>query len=144
MDSYFKSAQISLDIADKCYKESKLNEELSDRLIAKCCYELQQSLEYNIKGLILYFGNGIEFEYTHMLSKNINIIYSIKGNIDDFDFLDRIFKEIDVYIITIDSWAKESRYNYNFVTTMNSIENVYNIAKELNDYTKKLMEMSKK
>ena len=145
MDSYFKSADISLMISQKCFSDSKINDNLAERLIAKCCYELQQSLEYNIKGLVLYYGDGIDFEYNHYLSGNINKVYEVKKNIDDFDKLDEIFKELDPYIVTIDAWAKEkSRYNFDFKATINSIKNISKIASKLNDYTKKLCDEANK
>ena len=92
----------------------------------------------------MYFGNGISFDYSHFLSGDINKLYGIKQNIDDFNTLDTIFRILDPYIVTVDVWAKESRYNYDFVATINSIEIVANIAKQLNDYTKELCDEAEK
>lgn len=142
MSKLFSSAEINLKLAKECYENSKKDNSMNDAYIAKTCYELQQSIEFNIKGLIDYYGNGIEYEHKHELEGNINKLYDIKNNISDFDKLDEILKSITQYVVTLNQWAKESRYNYNFKAVVNAIDDIFKIAEKLQNYTDELIKLS--
>lgn len=140
MSKFFSRAKFYYETCEDQYKKSKIAN--AEEHIALTCYYIQLSIEFNLKGLIEYYGNGKKFKFTHSISDQLVIIDEIKGAIYKYDDLDKIIKELEPWSSEITSWNAEARYNFDFVKTINAIESTMKIAKKLTLFTNDIMKIS--
>lgn len=136
MSKFFKRATFYYKTANEQFSKSKIED--SEEHIALTCYYIQLSIEFNLKGIIEYYGDGIKFKFTHNISDHLVIIEQIKNNIVDYDTLNTLISKLEPWASEITSWNAEARYNFDFVKTISAIESTMRIAKELVDFTSKL------
>ena len=132
MGNWFKKADFYLRTASQHYDIASTQDE--DYNIALTCYFLQQSIEFNIKGLIEYYCDT-EFDKSHNISNNLVILEREKDKVKNYDKIENTLLELDSNASEISSWNSESRYNFDFVKTRAMIQKVSNIADSLNKFT---------
>lgn len=140
MSEWFKRAESHLNNAKLHYKLATSEDEEYNISIA--CYFLQQSIEFNIKGLIEYYCDA-EFEKSHNISNNLVILEKEKDKIKNYDNISDVLLELDGNAKEISSWNSDARYNFNFVKTNALIQKVFSIAEKLSKFTTAIYEDSK-
>lgn len=105
------------------YERSKI--EINNTvLIDMCCYDLQQAMEFILKGLLEL--NGIEYNKTHDVRAHIQQLYSLRDK-----ELDDILNEISLRASTFNEWQTKSRYMDSFYALETDIEKAIEICSRL-------------
>ncbi len=136
MSMLINNAKVSFEHAKTAFNTSKLCEpDMTEANIRKACFELQQTMEFFLKGLIELKGEA--FIEKHPLQLNINILLNIieKGvmfiNIQE---LKSILDEISQNAYKFNMWEASARYKNTFLTTENEIIKALDICGKLADY----------
>lgn len=121
MSKLLSRAKICLEHAESDY--SKINE--NDCYMDSCCFSLQQSIEFLLKGIVEM--NGLDYAENHDVRAKLNILAR-------HDISIPCEKEIRDKASILYSWETESRYKDSFIAAINDIEEVTAIAKSLMKY----------
>lgn len=131
-------AQASFEAARNAFNLSKTSNNLNAH-IDMCCFYLQQSIEFFLKGIIEMFGK--KYVKEHNLFPNLDIIYEI-----DNEFLKEnsdIFEEVELRAVIFNSWEASSRYSNNFNALEKDIDKAMQICEKLNALSQKLIKYKK-
>lgn len=90
-----------------------------------CCFQLQQTIEFLLKGIVEL--NGLRYEENHDIRANLNILNREAIEIP-------CEKELRLMSDTLYKWETESRYKDSFIAAVKDIEEVMSYAKMLFDY----------
>lgn len=121
MSKLLSRAKISLEHAKNDYK--KIDE--NDCYMDSCCFCLQQSIEFLLKGIVEM--NGLIYAENHDVRANLNILARNSIVIPNE-------KEIREKAAILYSWETESRYKDSFIAAINDIDEVMDIADNLLKY----------
>ena len=129
MSKFLSRAKICLEHAKNDYIKIEEN----DCYMDSCCFNLQQCVEFLLKGIVEM--NGILYAENHDVRANLNIL--MRNNIDiPYE------KEIREKASVLYSWETESRYKDSFIAAIKDIDEVVTIAEALLQYaTKDLVEI---
>lgn len=127
MSKLLSRAKISLEHAISDY--SKIEE--NDCYMDSCCFNLQQSIEFLLKGIVEM--NGLMYAENHDVRANLNILS--RNNISIPSEIEIRNKASILY-----SWETESRYKDSFIAAINDIEEVIVIADSLMKFATKDIE----
>ena len=90
-----------------------------------CCFHLQQSIEFLLKGIVEM--NGAQYAENHDIRANLNILNRLNVEIPSE-------KALRLLASTLYSWETESRYKESFIAAIKDIDEVFKIAEELTKY----------
>lgn len=122
MSKLLSRSKISLEHAKTDYLKINTN----DCYIDSCCFHLQQAIEFLLKGIVEM--NGAAYAENHDVRANLNILNRIGVEIP-------CEKELRVLASTLYSWETESRYKDSFIAATKDIDEVFEIAEKLSNYT---------
>ena len=128
MSKLLSRSKIALEHAIADY--AKINND--DCYLDSCCFNLQQCVEFLLKGIVEM--NGLQYAENHDIRANLNILN--KQNIEI-----PCEKELRILASTLYSWETESRYKESFIAAIKDIDEVFVIAKELINYSCSQIEM---
>jgi hypothetical protein len=136
MSILINSGYVSLIHAKNAWEDSKKSDpKLVEAHIRKTCFELQQCMEFFIKGLIELKGNP--YIPQHPLQLNTNVLRNLitKGiYFYDCEYLIEILDSIDLSASKFNMWEASTRYLNTFATTKNEIENAFVLCDKLQNY----------
>lgn len=121
MSKLLSRAKISLEHALNDYNKIDYN----DCYLDSCCFHLQQSIEFMLKGIVEM--NGVQYAENHDIRANLNILNRLNIAIP-------YEKDLLLLASTLYSWETESRYKESFIAAINDIDEVIRIANELIEY----------
>ena len=121
MSKLLSRAKISLEHALSDYNKIDYN----DCYLDSCCFHLQQSIEFLLKGIVEL--NGVQYAENHDIRANLNILNRLNIVIP-------CEKDLRLLASTLYSWETESRYKESFIAAINDIDEVIRIANELIEY----------
>ena len=121
MSKLLSRSKIALEHALADYNKIDAN----DCYLDSCCFHLQQSIEYLLKGIVEM--NGVQYAENHDIRANLNILNRINVEIP-------CEKELRLLASTLYGWETESRYKESFIAAIKDIDEVFKIAKELTEY----------
>lgn len=121
MSKLLSRSKIALEHAHNDYKKINLN----DCYLDSCCFNLQQCIEFLLKGIVEM--NGFSYAENHDIRANLNILN--RANIEI-----PCEKELRLMASTLYSWETESRYKECFIAAIKDIEEVFHIAGILTKY----------
>ena len=121
MSKLLSRSKISLEHAKTDYLKINTN----DCYMDSCCFHLQQTIEFLLKGIVEM--NGAAYAENHDVRANLNILNRIGVEIP-------CEKELRVLSSTLYSWETESRYKDSFIAAIRDIEEVFDIANSLLEY----------
>lgn len=122
MSKLLSRSKISLEHAKTDYLKINTN----DCYMDSCCFHLQQAIEFLLKGIVEM--NGAAYAESHDVRANLNILNRIGVEIP-------CEKELRVLASTLYSWETESRYKDSFIAATKDIDEVFEIAEKLSNYT---------
>ena len=122
MSKLLSRSKISLEHAKTDYLKINSN----DCYMDSCCFHLQQAIEFLLKGIVEM--NGAAYAENHDVRANLNILNRIGVEIP-------CEKELRVLASTLYSWETESRYKDSFIAATKDIDEVFEIAEKLSNYT---------
>ena len=122
MSKLLSRSKISLEHAKTDYLKINTN----DCYMDSCCFHLQQTIEFLLKGIVEM--NGAAYAENHDVRANLNILNRIGVEIP-------CEKELRVLSSTLYSWETESRYKDSFIAATKDIDEVFEIAEKLSGYT---------
>ena len=122
MSKLLSRSKISLEHAKTDYLKINTN----DCYMDSCCFHLQQTIEFLLKGIVEM--NGAAYAENHDVRANLNILNRIGVEIP-------CEKELRVLASTLYSWETESRYKDSFIAATKDIDEVFEIAEKLSGYT---------
>jgi len=122
MSKLLSRSKISLEHARTDYLKIDSN----DCYLDSCCFHLQQAIEFLLKGIVEM--NGERYAENHDIRANLNILNRINVAIP-------CEKELRNMASTLYSWETESRYKESFIAAIKDIDEVFNIADKLTEYT---------
>lgn len=122
MSKLLSRSKISLEHAKTDYLKINTN----DCYMDSCCFHLQQAIEFLLKGIVEM--NGAAYAENHDVRANLNILNRIGVEIP-------CEKELRVLASTLYSWETESRYKDSFIAATKDIDEVFEIAEKLSNYT---------
>ncbi|MBR1597349.1 MAG: HEPN domain-containing protein [Lachnospiraceae bacterium] len=108
---------------------SKVTED--DAYLDVACFETQQALEFLIKAILL--ENGIGYDKSH----DIRYLLSL---LTETGFTFEKQEALELLSDTITDWEESSRYGKGVRTTVQTIQRVHNIYKNLNETFLKMQE----
>ena len=118
MSKLFSLAKINLLHASQDYK--RLSED--DCYLETCCFCLQQSIEFMLKGIVEL--NGAQYAENHDIRANLNILHRMDVSIP-FE------KELRSMANTLYQWETESRYKDSFIAAVADVEEAFVYARAL-------------
>ena len=121
MSKLLSRAKISLEHAQADYSKITQN----DCYLDSCCFHLQQSIEFILKGIVEM--NGAQFAENHDIRANLNILNRLNIDIP-------CEKELRTFASTLYSWESESRYKDSFIAAVKDIDEIFVIAQTLIGY----------
>lgn len=121
MSKLLSRAKISLEHAKSDYVKINNN----DCYLDSCCFNLQQGIEFLLKGIVEL--NGAQYAENHDIRANLNILNRL-------DITIPCEKELRQFASTLYSWETESRYKESFIAAIKDIDEIFNIANELTKY----------
>lgn len=121
MSKLLSRSKISLEHAKSDYEKINSN----DCYMDSCCFHLQQSIEFLLKGIVEM--NGAQYAENHDIRANLNILNRLNVEIPSE-------KELRLLASTLYSWETESRYKESFIAAIKDIDEVFKIAEELTKY----------
>lgn len=121
MSKLLSRSKISLEHAKSDYEKINLN----DCYMDSCCFHLQQSIEFLLKGIVEM--NGAQYAENHDIRANLNILNRLNVEIPSE-------KALRLLASTLYSWETESRYKESFIAAIKDIDEVFKIAEELTKY----------
>lgn len=121
MSKLFSRAKISLEHAKSDYE--KIYSE--DCYLDSCCFNLQQSIEFLLKGIVEL--NGFQYAENHDIRANLNIL-----NKNSIEILCE--KDLRDKASTLYSWETESRYKESFIAAIKDIDELMTCADTLMEY----------
>lgn len=121
MSKLLSRSKIALEHAQADYSKIDTN----DCYLDSCCFHLQQSIEYLLKGIVEI--NGLQYAENHDIRANLNILN--RANI-----IMPCEKELRLMASTLYTWETESRYKDSFIAAVKDIDEVFEIAHRLTDY----------
>lgn len=95
-----------------------------DAYLDVACFEAQQAIEFLIKAILL--ENGVEYTKSHDIRYLLSMLESINFTFEKIDALDLLSD-------TITDWEEGSRYGKGVRTTIQTVQRVHNIYKNMND-----------
>lgn len=123
----------------------KYNETNNFDFLEKACFEIQQTLEFLLKGTIELFGE--RYKFGHKFAPNIELLdyLMIDNDVDNYDEIEKLRQELYEkyqYVLNnedeIYSWEAKSRYEDGFFVSKDKVMEVYNVCVEINNLTQKL------
>lgn len=121
MSKLLSRSKIALEHARADY--TKINN--NDCYMDSCCFHLQQSIEFLLKGIVEM--NGAQYAENHDVRANLNILNRIGIDIP-------CEKELRAMASTLYSWETESRYKDAFIAAVKDIDDAFDIADKLAEY----------
>lgn len=121
MSKLYSRAKINYEHALSDYKKINTN----DCYLDSCCFNLQQCIEFLLKGIVEL--NGEQYAENHDIRANLNILNRMHVEIP-------CEKELRAKASLLYSWETESRYKESFIAAINDIEEVFEIAEKLMEY----------
>ncbi|MCL1877496.1 MAG: HEPN domain-containing protein [Defluviitaleaceae bacterium] len=133
----FSNARKALEVANDSWSKSKIcPPDMIEANIRKTCFELQQCMEFFVKGLIELKGE--QFIKAHPLQLNTNILINLisEGRIyfNKPSVLRAILDDINNDASKFNMWEASARYLNTFITTENEINSAFSICKKLENY----------
>lgn len=130
MNHFFGNALIRYEDGVRNFNKSKTDPLMCDNLIKIACFDLQQAIEFYLKGIILFQGNN--YCENHDLRAQLN-------RLDNIPELNDTLEKIRENASTFNEWENKSRYDFNFVATVEDIKEAIEICKKLREYAEKLI-----
>lgn len=121
MSKLLARARVKLENAERSY--IKIGQD--DAYLDDCCYNLQQALELGLKYIIEMQGEN--YPETHDIRAQLNKIRSLDMDLPWAD-------DIRHLASTINGWEAESRYNDDFTSVIEDVDEVLDIARQLLRY----------
>ncbi len=121
MSKLLARARVKLENAERNY--IKIGQD--DAYLDDCCYNLQQAVELGLKYIIEMQGEN--YPETHDIRAQLNKIHSLDMNLPWAD-------DIRHLASTINGWEAESRYNDDFTSLIEDVDEVLDIARQLLRY----------
>ena len=121
MSKLLSRAKISLEHALSDYNRIDNN----DCYLDSCCFHLQQSIEFLLKGIVEM--NGAQYAENHDIRANLNILNRLNVEIP-------YEKDLRLLASTLYSWETESRYKESFIAAVKDIDEVIKIANKLIEF----------
>ena len=101
-----------------------------DAFLDDCCYNLQQAIEFTLKYIVEL--NGCNYMETHDLRPQLNKLKSLGVEIPNAEKIRRMAS-------TLNSWEAESRYNDEFTSLIEDVDEAMELADELIAYADSLV-----
>lgn len=121
MSKLLSRSKIALEHARSDYSKIDTN----DCYLDSCCFNLQQCIEFLLKGIVEM--NGLQYAENHDIRANLNILNRIGVEIP-------CEKDLRLMASTLYSWETESRYKDSFIAAIKDIEDIFEIATKLSEY----------
>lgn len=118
MSKLFSIAKINLEHARADYQKLATD----DCYLETCCFSLQQSIEFLLKGIVELHGET--YAQNHDIRANLNILHRIDVQIP-------YEKEIRGMANTLYQWETESRYKDSFMAAVADVEEAFIYAQAL-------------
>lgn len=116
--------------AKNSFNSSKTDADNCEYFIDDCCFNIQQSMEFCLKGIVEMQGK--QYVTNHDLRAQLNKITITEELIKVCDL-------IRTNAALFNSWETDSRYKDSFVATVQDIELGLDICKQLLDYCDSLV-----
>ncbi|MDR1961514.1 MAG: HEPN domain-containing protein [Gracilibacteraceae bacterium] len=126
MSKLFGKGSVCLENAINNWKKSKTDDKMCEFLVDSACFNLQQSMEFFLKGFVQMQGQ--QYVKNHDLRAQIN-----KLDFDKQAGLSEICDEIRTNASTFNSWETDSRYKDSFVTTVDDVQKAISICQRLEE-----------
>lgn len=126
MSKLFSRAKVCFEHAKSDYKKIYVD----DCYLDSCCFSLQQSVEFLLKGIVEL--HGLRYAENHDIRANLNILNREQIEIP-------CEKELRVKADLLYRWETESRYKESFTAAVKDIEEVMAIVKSLFEYVEARM-----
>lgn len=126
MSKLVSRSKISLEHARADYYNINSN----DCYLDSCCFHLQQSIEFILKGIVELHGG--QYAENHDIRANLNILNRMEIEIP-FE------KDLRQMASTLYSWETESRYKESFIAAIKDIDELFEIAENLMEYVYSLV-----
>ena len=121
MSKLLARARVKLENAERNY--IKIGQD--DAYLDDCCYNLQQAVELGLKYIIEMQGEN--YPETHDIRAQLNKIRSLDIELPWAD-------DIRHLASTVNGWEAESRYNDDFTSLIEDVDEVLDIARQLLRY----------
>lgn len=121
MSKLFSRAKICFEHATSDYNKIYLN----DCYLDSCCFNLQQCVEFLLKGIVEL--NGMQYAENHDIRANLNILNRASISIPRE-------KELRLMSDILYKWETESRYKDSFIAAVKDIDEVIQYSSELLKY----------
>ena len=95
-----------------------------DAYLDVACFEAQQAIEFLMKAILL--ENGVPYDRTHDIGYLLSLMKDIDFKFDKQDVLELLSD-------TITDWEEGSRYGKGVRTTVQTVQRVHNIYKNMNE-----------
>lgn len=125
MSKLLRRAKTKLSGAYHSYRNIAEDDAFAD----DCCYNLQQCIEFTLKYIVEMHGK--KYVENHDIRAQLNILKKIGITLPKE-------KELRLYAVTLNSWEAESRYNDNFVSLEDDIQEIFQIASALVEFADSL------
>ena len=102
-----------------------------DAYLDDCCYNLQQAIEFTLKYIVEL--NGCNYMETHDLRPQLNKLKSLGVSVPCADRIRHMAS-------TLNSWEAESRYNDEFTSLIEDVDEARELADELIAYADSLVQ----
>lgn len=102
----------------------------NDCYLDSCCFHLQQSIEFLLKGIVEL--NGMQYAENHDIRANLNILNRAEISIPRD-------KELRLMSDILYKWETESRYKDSFIAAVKDIDEIMQYAEELLKYVYELI-----
>lgn len=121
MSKLFSKAKLLFESAEYHYRHIADD----DCHLDLCCYDLQQSIEFALKGIVEL--NGLDYAENHEIRSNLNILNRNQIEIP-------YEKELRLLANTLYQWETDSRYKDSFIAAIGDVDEAFIYAKALLDY----------
>ena len=101
-----------------------------DAYLDDCCYNLQQSIEFALKYIIEL--NGVDYVEKHDLRVHLNRLRELGVELP-------FSQKIRQMASTLNSWEAESRYNDEFTSLIEDVDDARELADEIISYADSLV-----
>jgi len=128
------NGHVAYDIAKSSYEKMKTESNLSDAHMRKACFELQQTIEFYLKGIIELFGEI--YPEQHALDLLLNILQPLYEKYNDNE-LEYICEQISNKSDMFDTWQTKPRYLLSFTSNIKNIEKAFEICDDLRNFINK-------
>lgn len=131
MNNFIEQSKIKYQYALSSYQRAKVEHQLQDFLLRDVAFNLQQTLEFQLKGIISLFE---EPTYGHDFTPILNQIYSLQIEVSKLKSFTPFIEEIVKHQMEISRWEVKSRYDPEYYVMMQTIEEIIPLCEDINNY----------